>query len=63
MALKKLASFEPQDVVNAFKHPQLKVINDVNDLESKWKEVDLTNKNGVLMSSANFGGLNITKLF
>ena len=62
VAQKKLTAFDPQDVVNAFKHPHLKVINNVNDLESSLKEIDLTNKNVLLMSSANFGGLNINKL-
>lgn len=63
IAQKKLAAFEPQDVIDAFKHPNLRVINEVNELESALKDMDLTDKNILLMSSANFGGLNINKLF
>ena len=60
---KKLATFEPQDVKDAFKHPHLTVINDVNELENTLKEIELVDKNVLLMSSANFGGLNLNKLF
>jgi UDP-N-acetylmuramate: L-alanyl-gamma-D-glutamyl-meso-diaminopimelate ligase len=63
IAQKKLATFEPQDVKNAFKHPHLTVVNDVDELQNLIAEMELTNKNVLLMSSANFGGLNINKLF
>ena len=63
VAQKKLATFEPQDVKDAFKHPHLTVINDVNELERTLKEIELVDKNVLLMSSANFGGLNLNKLF
>jgi len=60
---KKLSEFAPDEVQKAFKHPHLTVINDSNELETKLKEIKLTNTNVLLMSSANFGGLNINKLF
>lgn len=63
VAQKKLTPFEPQDVKDAFKHPHLTVINDVNELENTLKEIELVDKNVLLMSSANFGGLNLNKLF
>jgi len=63
VAQKKLATFEPQDVKDAFKHPHLTVVNDVTELEKLLKEIELNNKNVLLMSSANFGGLNINNLF
>ncbi len=63
IAQKKLTAFEPQDVIDAFKHPHLRVCNDVAELENDLKAIELTGKNVLLMSSANFGGLNINKLF
>jgi UDP-N-acetylmuramate: L-alanyl-gamma-D-glutamyl-meso-diaminopimelate ligase len=60
---KKLSGFEPKDVKNAFNHPQLRVINDNLELESVLKDIELTDTNLLLMSSANFGGLNLNKLF
>ena len=63
IAQKKLTAFEPQDVIDAFKHPHLRVYNDVAELENDLKAIELTGKNVLLMSSANFGGLNINKLF
>ena len=63
VAQKKLATFEPQDVHKAFNHPNLKVINEAEELEDILKNITLTNKNVLLMSSANFGGINIDKLF
>ena len=63
VAQKKLANFEAQEVKDAFKHPHLTVINDVDELANKLKEIELENKNILLMSSADFGGLNINKLF
>ena len=63
VAQKKLAEFDPQDVKDAFKHPHLTVVNDVNELKKLLKEIELPYKNVLLMSSANFGGLNINKLF
>lgn len=63
IAQKKLAEFEPQDVIDAFKHPHLRVINETNELESALQEIELIDKNILLMSSANFGGLNINKIF
>ena len=63
IAQKKLNEFQPQDVINAFKHPHLSVVNDVDELKELLKEVDLSNKNVLMMSSANFGGLDINKLF
>ena len=63
IAQKKLTEFEPQDVIDAFKHPHLRVINKTNELESALQEIELVDKNILLMSSANFGGLNINNLF
>ena len=60
---KKLTAFDPQEVQDAFKHPHLTVISDNNELEASLKKIDLTNTNVLLMSSANFGGIDINKLF
>ena len=63
IAQKKLAEFEPQDVIDAFKHPHLRVINETSELETALQEIELIDRNLLLMSSANFGGLNINNLF
>jgi len=63
VAQKKLASFEPKDVVKAFNHAKLRVINDSAELGIALKEIDLVNRNVLLMSSANFGGLNLKTIF
>ncbi|MEN8248679.1 MAG: Mur ligase family protein [Bacteroidota bacterium] len=60
---KKLAMFEPEDVAKAFKHPHLEVINDKEQLADVIKKINLTCTNVLLMSSADFGGLDIKALF
>jgi UDP-N-acetylmuramate: L-alanyl-gamma-D-glutamyl-meso-diaminopimelate ligase len=60
---KKLDLFEPQDVVDAFKHPNLRVINDVGELEKSLQDIKLVNRNILLMSSGDFGGLDVNRLF
>ena len=63
IAQKKLTPFLPEDVIKAFNHSKLKVINDVSELEAALKEIELTNRNILLMSSANFGGLDMKSIF
>lgn len=63
IAQKKLSPFEPEDVIKAFNHAKLRVINDVDELEQALKEIELVNRNVLLMSSANFGGLDLNNIF
>jgi UDP-N-acetylmuramate: L-alanyl-gamma-D-glutamyl-meso-diaminopimelate ligase len=60
---KKLDAFDPQDVEDAFNHPNLRVINEVDELEKSLKDIKLINKNVLLMSSGDFGGLDVIQLF
>lgn len=63
IAQKKLTAFEPEDVIKAFNHAKLRVINNVDELEEALKEIELINRNVLLMSSANFGGLDMINIF
>ena len=63
IAQKKLTAFEPEDVIKAFNHAKLRVINNVDELEEALKEIELINRNVLLMSSANFGGLDMNNIF
>jgi len=63
VAQKKLESFEPSEVKKAFNHAHLTVINDVDELKSSLSNQNLANRNVLLMSSANFGGLNLDDIF
>lgn len=60
---KKLEPFAPADVEKAFNHPHLTVINEVDELKNKLLNLDLANMNILLMSSANFGGLDLDNIF
>ena len=63
IAQKKLTAFEPEDVIKAFNHAKLRVINNVDELEEALKEIELINRNVLLMSSSNFGGLDMINIF
>ena len=63
VAQKKLGSFEPEDVVKAFNHHKIKVINKSEELGIALAEIELVNRNVLLMSSANFGGLDLKSIF
>ena len=60
---KKLPAFTPAEVEKAFKHPRLQVLNDPEELKTTLKDIQLANKNVLLMSSANFGGINLNDIF
>ncbi|MEX2235641.1 MAG: cyanophycin synthetase, partial [Cyclobacteriaceae bacterium] len=59
---KKLDALSPSDIQSAFANPQIQVFDDAAKMETfllsqKWK-----NKNLLMMSSGNFGGINLTRL-
>jgi UDP-N-acetylmuramate: L-alanyl-gamma-D-glutamyl-meso-diaminopimelate ligase len=60
---KKLASISNEDITKAFNHPRLKIFSDPDELAKHLVSLDLTYKNLLLMSSANFGGLNLKNLY
>ncbi len=63
VAQKKLPPFEPAAIEQAFAHPNLQVINSTDELAGQLRNLELRNRNLLLMSSAHFGGLDLTQLF
>lgn len=63
IALKKLDTITKQDVITSFNSKGLKVINSVDVLEKELKSIDASNTDVLLMSSGNFGGLDLISFF
>ena len=63
IALKKLTPISEADVLNAFGNNQITVVNSAEALEKKLNDLDTSNSNLLLMSSGNFGGLDLKSLF
>ena len=63
IALKKLDMITESDVLDAFGTRNIKVVNSASALENELKAIDTTNSTVLLMSSGNFGGLNLKSLF
>jgi UDP-N-acetylmuramate: L-alanyl-gamma-D-glutamyl-meso-diaminopimelate ligase len=59
---KKIEPFTDADVQTAFNNPGLVFFNDAGALESYLKKLDFTNTNLLMMSSGNFGGIDLNKL-
>ncbi len=59
---KRLAPISEEDVKKAFDQPNLKVFTSSADLEQFLKEQSFENSNLLLMSSAQFGGIDLEKL-
>jgi UDP-N-acetylmuramate: L-alanyl-gamma-D-glutamyl-meso-diaminopimelate ligase len=59
---KKLEPLTESDVKNAFANPQVKVFDDARQLETFLLEQTWKNKNLLMMSSGNFGGLDLAQL-
>ena len=59
---KRLAPISEEDVKQAFDQPNLQVFTRASDLEQFLKAQTLDNSNLLLMSSAQFGGLNLQQL-
>ena len=59
---KKLESIDAQDIINSFNYPDLKVFSDPDDLKGYLQSLNISNKNLLLMSSANFGGLDLNSI-
>ena len=60
---KKLEPLSLDEVKNAFNHPNLELINNKESLKDRLDAVSFENTNLLLMSSANFGGLELNKLY
>jgi UDP-N-acetylmuramate: L-alanyl-gamma-D-glutamyl-meso-diaminopimelate ligase len=62
VALKRLPELKPEEVSSAFADKRLKVYNDSGKLQKDLLQMDLQNKNLLLMSSGNFDGLDLEGL-
>lgn len=56
---KKLPEISPEDVKKAFNREGLTVFTKTDDLKAELLKTDWNNKNLLLMSSGNFGGMNV----
>jgi UDP-N-acetylmuramate: L-alanyl-gamma-D-glutamyl-meso-diaminopimelate ligase len=59
---KKLEALSASDIQSAFANPKVKVFEDAEELEAFLLSQAWQNKNLLMMSSGNFGGLDLTKL-
>ncbi|MFN8415948.1 MAG: Mur ligase family protein [Cytophagaceae bacterium] len=62
VAHKKLATITAEEVKEAFDNPKVRVFTESKALEEYLKSLNWTNTNLLLMSSGNFGGINIKEL-
>lgn len=60
--LKKLAPLAPEFVKEQFGNEQVQVFNDSSQLKAYLEELDWKNTNLLLMSSGNFGGINLHEM-
>jgi UDP-N-acetylmuramate: L-alanyl-gamma-D-glutamyl-meso-diaminopimelate ligase len=58
LALKRLPDLTHEEVREAFSDPRLKIFNDPEELQQYLQQMDLHQRNLLLMSSGNFDGLN-----
>ena len=59
---KKMQPFTKEEVQMAFNDDKLQFFNDFTLLESYLRSINFYRTNLLLMSSGNFGGLDLTKL-
>ena len=59
---KKLPEISEKDVRESFNDKDIKIFNDSDTLVKHLKSIDWSNKNLLLMSSGNFGGVNLKEL-
>jgi UDP-N-acetylmuramate: L-alanyl-gamma-D-glutamyl-meso-diaminopimelate ligase len=63
IAHKKLESISVEDVIMSFKHPKLSVITGVEELKSYFEKLKKDQRSVLLMSSGNWGGIDIVDFF
>ncbi|MCB0496031.1 MAG: peptidoglycan synthetase [Cyclobacteriaceae bacterium] len=63
IALKKLEPISEKDVLDAFGNSKIKVVNSAEALSNELKNANTSNATILLMSSGNFGGLDLKSLF
>ena len=62
IALKKLPEITMEDVKEGFNNDNMQVFTNADLLEAFLKKIDYTNTNLLMMSSGNFGGIDLPKL-
>lgn len=60
---KKLPSISAKDIKDAFQHPALRVISDLDELKLYIQSLRNDNRSVLLMSSGNWGGTDIAGIF
>ncbi|MBE0639552.1 MAG: peptidoglycan synthetase, partial [Bacteroidales bacterium] len=62
IALKKLDPISEEDVIEGFDNPDLKVFTEAKALENFIRSQQMTHTNLLMMSSGNFGGIDLKRL-
>jgi len=61
LKIKRMQPISPEMIRESFDNPNLKVFTHAEDLHEYWKTLDKTEGAYLMMSSGNFGGLNLEK--
>ncbi len=61
LKIKRMEPISPELIKEKFKNQNLKVFTNAEDLHKYWESLDKTKGAFVMMSSGNFGGLDLTK--
>lgn len=61
LKIKRMEPISPEFIKEKFKNTALKVFTNAEDLHAYWKTLDKTNGVFLMMSSGNFGGLDLTR--
>jgi UDP-N-acetylmuramate: L-alanyl-gamma-D-glutamyl-meso-diaminopimelate ligase len=61
LKIKRMEPISPELIREKFKNESLKVFTNAEDLHQYWESLDKTKGAFVMMSSGNFGGLDLTK--
>lgn len=61
LKIKRMAPISPELIKEKFQNPNLKVFTDAESLHAYWESLDKTQGAYLMMSSGNFGGLDLKK--
>ncbi|MDO4763955.1 MAG: Mur ligase family protein [Flavobacteriaceae bacterium] len=61
LKIKRMEAISPQMIKDKFNNQNIKVFTNAEDLAQYWKNLDKTSGAFLMMSSGNFGGLDLTK--
>lgn len=63
LAIKRMAHISPEDIRTAFGDESIQVFTSSNELKSQLENLDKSNKVFLMMSSANYGGIDLNEIF